>query len=227
MSEATPARPGSGRMKLFATLGLLLVMAFVVAMLVLKSAPDESASETARRNAPFLESGHAPQIGSPDAKVHIVEFFDPACEACAAMSLHVKKLMADNPGRIRLSVRHVPFHQGADQVVRVLEAARGQDKYWETLDAAFRSQDRWTVNHRVLLERLWPQLEGLGLDLDRVRREMRAADIDARLERDMADAKALIVTKTPEYFVNGRPLPQFGLMELKALVREELARAYP
>ena len=41
------------------------------------------------------------------------------------------------------------------------------------------------------------------------------------------DAKALAVTKTPEYFVNGRPLPQFGLKELQALVREELARAYP
>jgi protein-disulfide isomerase len=139
----------------------------------------------------------------------------------------VKKLMADNPGRIRLSMRYVPFHQGADQVVRVLEAARGQDKYWEALEAAFRSQDRWTVNHRVLPERLWPHLEGLGLDLERVRREMGAADIDARLEKDMADAKALAVTKTPEYFVNGRPLPQFGLKELQALVREELARAYP
>jgi protein-disulfide isomerase len=140
---------------------------------------------------------------------------------------HVKKLMADNPGRIRLSMRYVPFHQGADQVVRILEAARGQDRYWEALESAFRSQERWTVNHRVLPERLWPHLEGLGLDLDRARREMQAADIDARLEKDMADAKALGVTKTPEYFVNGRPLPEFGLKELQALVREELARAYP
>jgi protein-disulfide isomerase len=170
---------------------------------------------------------HSPVLGPQGAPVTIVEFFDPACETCAAMSPHVKRLMADNPGRIRLSVRHLPFHKGADEVVRVLEAARGQDKYWETLDAAFRSQDRWTVNHRVVVERLWPHLEGLGLDLDRVRREMRASDIDARLEKDLADAKALGVSKTPEYFVNGRPLPQFGLKELQSLVREELARAYP
>ncbi len=87
-------------------------------------------------------------------------------------------------------------------------------------------QDRWTLNHRVYPERVWPALEGLGLDLERVRREMNAADVAARMERDAADARTLGVTKTPEYFVNGRPLPRFGLEELQALVREELRSAY-
>jgi hypothetical protein len=31
------------------------------------------------------------------------------------------------------------------------------------------------------------------------------------------------VTKTPEYFVNGRPLPSFGFEQLRTLVDEELA----
>jgi protein-disulfide isomerase len=111
-------------------------------------------------------------------------------------------------------------------VVRILEAARGQDKYWEALQAVFASQDRWTVNHRVYPERVWPFLEGIGLDLERVRRDMNAADIAARIEKDTADARALNVTKTPEYFVNGRPMPRFGLEELQDLVRDELRSAY-
>lgn len=43
----------------------------------------------------------------------------------------------------------------------------------------------------------------------------------------MADARALGVTKTPGFFVNGRPLPRFGLEELQTLVKEELRGAYP
>jgi protein-disulfide isomerase len=56
---------------------------------------------------------------------------------------------------------------------------------------------------------------------------MNSPAIAARMERDFADARALGVTQTPEYFVNGRPLPSFGLDELRALVKDELRAAYP
>jgi protein-disulfide isomerase len=41
----------------------------------------------------------------------------------------------------------------------------------------------------------------------------------------VADARKMNVTKTPEFFVNGRPLPSFGFDQLQALVAEELAIA--
>ena len=34
------------------------------------------------------------------------------------------------------------------------------------------------------------------------------------------------MTKTPGFFVNGRPLQDFGYEQLKALVAEEVQRAY-
>jgi protein-disulfide isomerase len=222
-----PARGGISRTALFVAAGIALLVAFAAGAFLYRSAKDQAAQEAAARNAAHLASAHAPLLGKADARVHIVEFLDPACETCALFYPQVKKLMAENPGRIRLSIRHVPFHQGSEHVVRILEAARGQDRYWETLEAVFASQERWTANHRVFPERVWPFLEGTGLDLERVRRDMNAADIAARIERDTADARALGVTKTPEYFVNGRPMPRFGLEELQALVREELRGAYP
>ena len=54
---------------------------------------------------------------------------------------------------------------------------------------------------------------------------MDAPDIAQRIAQDIADAKALKVVQTPEYFVNGRPLPEFGQEQLRNLVREELAAA--
>ncbi|MBK6603844.1 MAG: thioredoxin domain-containing protein [Betaproteobacteria bacterium] len=95
------------------------------------------------QNQTALASAHSPTLGNPDAKVHIVEFLDPACETCAQFYPEVKTLMAANPDKIRLSIRHVAFHNGSEYVVRLLEASRKQDKYWQTLEAVLSSQAEW------------------------------------------------------------------------------------
>src|SRR5688572_3179355 len=95
---------------------------------------------------------HSPTFGDPAAKVEIVEFFDPACEACRAMYPFVKKLLEEHRGRVRLTLRYVPFHKGADEVVKLLEAARRQGKYAQALDVLIDSQPRWAVRHVARLD---------------------------------------------------------------------------
>jgi protein-disulfide isomerase len=56
--------------------------------------------------------------------------------------------------------------------------------------------------------------------------DMNAPDVAQRIAQELQDAKTLKVTQTPEYFVNGRPLPSFGLEQLQALVREEVQASY-
>jgi protein-disulfide isomerase len=173
-----------------------------------------------------LASTHSPTLGDATAKVHIVEFIDPACETCAAFFPLVKQVMAENPGRIRLSIRHVAFHNGSDYVVRLLEASRKQDKYWQTLEALFATQPQWAVHHTVQPDLALRAVANVGLDLGQLVTDMNSPDVVARLQRDRDDAMALRVTATPEYFVNGRPLPSFGEQQLRALVDEELRKAY-
>ena len=48
---------------------------------------------------PALASTHSPSLGQASAKVHVVEFLDPACETCAAFYPLVKQLMAEHPDR--------------------------------------------------------------------------------------------------------------------------------
>ena len=60
-----------------------------------------------------------------------------------------------------------------------------------------------------------------------VENDMNAMEVSRRMEGDMADAKALAVSKTPEYFVNGRQMDEFGLDQLRNLIAGELRRAYP
>ena len=171
-----------------------------------------------------LASKHAPMAGDPNAKVHIVEFLDPACEACAAFYPLVKKWMDQLPGQLRLSVRHVPFHTGADYAVQVLEASRKQGKYWETLEALLATQSQWTRNHIVLPERIAPAIADVGLDMEQLEADMHSIDVMRNMEQDRKDAVFLRISKTPTYFVNGRPLPSFGAQQLADLIREELGR---
>lgn len=173
-----------------------------------------------------LASENAPTIGNPDARVHIVEFLDPACETCALFFPMVKDWLKEEPERLRLSVRHVAFHEGADYVIRVLEASRKQDKYWETLEALLATQSQWAINHVVQPDRVLPSIASVGLDQERLLAEMNGIDVLAHIEQDKKDSIQLKVSATPEYFVNGRQMSSFGRQQLLDLVREELEAAY-
>jgi len=132
--------------------------------------------------------------------------------------------MAEVPGEIRLSVRHVAFHTGAEQAVKVLEASRKQDKYWETLEALLASQSQWTQHHTVLPDKIMPAIASVGLDIDQLMEDMDSMDVMVRIEQDKKDAILLQVSKTPDYYVNGRSLPSFGAQQLANLIREELEK---
>jgi protein-disulfide isomerase len=168
----------------------------------------------------------SPTMGPTDAKVHIVEFLDPACETCAAFFPLVKAIMAEHKGKVRLSVRHLAFHKNSDFVVRALEASRKQGKYWETLGGLFAAQSTWAVNHVVQPPQVLAVLGKLGLDMPRLQTDMAAPAIGQLIAQDLADAKALKVTQTPEYFVNGKRLDKFGEEQLRNLVRDQVKAAY-
>ena len=204
---------------------VLLILVFTAGAILFNQQRVEKADKAASQNREILVRLQSPTLGNADAPVHIVEFLDPACGTCREFYPLVKELMAANPGKIRLSVRHAPFHRGSDEVVKALEAARKQGKYWQTLEALFASQPRWVENHTARPDLAWNQLDGLGLDMGRLKDDMNSPEIARLVEQDLADAKALNVTMTPEYFVNGKPLPSFGFEQLKSLVDDALASA--
>jgi protein-disulfide isomerase len=210
----------------FIVSAIVLLLVFLLGAYLYKSEKLDKSAKAAEQNQVFLAREHAPKLGPAEAKVHIVEFFDPACGTCREFYPLVKDLMKANRDKIRLSLRYAPFHAGSDNVVRILEAARKQDKFWQTLEAVLGSQAYWAPNHKAEVEFLWPQLGNLGLDLERIKRDMYAPEIDRVMAQDLADAKALNVTMTPEFFVNGRPLPDFGYEQLKKLVDDAVAKAY-
>lgn len=230
-AEASPApaapapAPDRSRRNLFIAAGATAAVVAGGGVVFLGRGSDEEDARMAQR--PGLVNPQAPTVGDAAAKVQIVEFLDPACETCAVFYPIVKQVLAEHPGKIRLSLRHVPLHPGADYVVALLEASRKQDKYWPTLETLLKTQDRWVIRHVVQPQGALAVLEGSGLVWDQLALDMASDEVKQRVARDRADAALLGVKQTPEYFVNGRQMDSFGRQQLLDLIDRALRRAYP
>lgn len=168
---------------------------------------------------------HSPVMGPASAPVTIVEFFDPSCEACRAFYPIVKQMMAQTGNDIRLVLRYTPLHPGSDEAVRILEAARKQDRFQPVLEALLANQPEWAVHGAPDIEKAWQIAAGAGIDLTKARQDAVSSATDAVLAQDIADMKANNIRQTPTFFVNGKPLTEFSPQGLYSLVGAELKAA--
>ena len=188
--------------------------------------PVTEAEPVAPELADAMIRPYSPILGPSDAPVTIVEFFDPACEACRAFHPIVKDIMAEHGDAVRVVIRYTPFHGAAsEEAIRVLEAARMQDVYVPVLEAVLREQPRW-ASHGAPAPGLILQIAATaGLDAEAARTQMLAPDVVAILNQDRADVETVGIRQTPTFFVNGKPLDPFGEAELRRLVAAEVAAA--
>lgn len=205
---------------------LVLVAIFVVGGQAYMGQRTEAVQAMATEQSTLFVPAHSIRYGEPDAKVVIVEFFDPACETCAQLAPAVKALVDSNPGQVQIVYRYAPLHDGSDQVVAVLEASRRQDAWWKTLEILFATQSVWTSHHKADLDRVWTLLQQGGLDVAKLQQDMQDPAIRTVIQQDVQDAGTIGVKATPEFFVNGKPLPTWGLRQLQELVASELQAQY-
>ncbi|RXK00292.1 hypothetical protein CRU98_03795 [Arcobacter sp. CECT 8986] len=201
---------------------LTLLVAFIAVTYFYKNKQSQEYNALLAKKAQFLQRDYSTVEGNKDAKVQLVEFFDPACGTCAQFYPYVKELMKKNEGDIKLVLRYAPFHQNSDFAVRVLESAKKQDKFFEVLEFMFATQQYWIDHHVVNPKKLIAILPKSGVDMEKLAEHINDENTTKIIQQDIADAKELKVTQTPEYFVNGKPLEKFGLQELIDLVNKEL-----
>lgn len=211
-----------------AGIALLAVAAWLFGARLYRGAQEERQQATATErpavDPALLVRADSPSKGPRGAKVTIVEFLDPECEACRAMSPYVNRVLAEYDGQVRLVVRYLPLHANSTLAMAALEAAGEQGRYWEMLDALFANQPLWG-DHRDPRPELIPEYaRRIGLDPAAFQASYEGIKHRAKIERDRADAEQLAVRGTPSFFVNGRPLTQLGYEPLRALVAEELAK---
>lgn len=214
--------------KQITVLSILIVVGivFTLAFNAYNQKISQQQTAIAQSNLAALERADAPTFGASNAKVTIVEFFDPACETCKTFYPLVKALVRDHPGQVKTVLRYAPLHPGSDQVVKALEAARLQHLFWPALEALFNGQASWASHSNPNIDNIWPLLQAAGVNVDQARKDMASEQIEQMLGRDMNDLTTLEIKQTPEFFVNGKPMPSFSYEALKQLVAEELQVQY-
>ena len=177
------------------------------------------AAATPAAEADLLIRAHSPVLGPADAKVTLVEFFDPSCEACRAFHPVVKEIRKQFPTPVRVVMRYTVFHEGSDEAVRILEVARMQDKFEQVLDAILEKQPTWALHEGPDMAVAWRVAGAVGLDLKKSETERLFPGIVGVLNQDAADVKALGINSTPTFFLNGKRLEDVSLESLVANVK--------
>lgn len=208
---------------ILAILGFLIVAFAAGAWIV--SRPDASrlAAVQPIEASDSLVRAHSPVLGREDAPVTVVEFFDPACEACRAFHPVVKDILAAYPDDVRVVMRYTPFHgEGSEMAIKVLEAARMQNVFEPVLEALLKEQPKWAAHGAPATDLIMEIAGAAGLDIRAAATQVRSPDVIGVLNQDRADVEAVGIRGTPTFFVNSKPLPEFGSAELVAFVAAEV-----
>jgi len=204
---------------------LAVALAFGGGAYYYKAQQAQDISKLAGADESVFVRAASPSMGAESAKVQLVEFFDPACEACRAFYPHVKQILTSYPRHVRLVIRYVPFHKEPSVAgVQILEAARRQQRFDPVMDALMQSQPIWASHSSPAAERAWEFASAAGLDLEQARAYVATGVVDKLLEQDIADLNAVGVRATPTFFINGRQLPEPDPSVLLAMVKSEVER---
>lgn len=212
-------------MKSIIAIALTLLIVFIGGVYFYKNSTKQ---KTDTFSSEVLIRDYSVVYGNKDAKITLVEFFDPACGTCAYFYPIVKRLVDQYDGKLNVVYRYAPFHKNSDFVIALLEASRIQGKFDETISLLFSSADYWVINHEsepeLALEVL--TMSNLGLDIQKLVSDSTSSEITQRIEQDYNDLTTLGVDKTPAFFVNGIPLEPFGYEPLVKLIESEIAKNY-
>jgi protein-disulfide isomerase len=135
-------------------------------------------------------------VGNPKGAATLVEFFDYNCHFCKGALPDIAKLMKDDPD-LHVVLKDFPvLGPGSVEAARVASAVRNQlqgDRFWDF--------------HYKLLGMHGPigkkealsVAKEMGLDMDRLQKDMDSAAVDAGLKETLAMADDLQINGTPTF----------------------------
>ena len=206
-------------------IGFLVAVILVVGAVFafMRTQYKEQAQDTvnAKASEHLIRDNHA-TVGDPSAKVTIVEFLDPECEACAMVDPTVKGLVKEFEGKVYFVVRYFPLHKNSMLAAAALEETKASGKYFQALSTLFYAQPQWASHHDPKPELIAVILKKLDIDIMNIKPSDLIEKHRAHIERDQADGKALGVRGTPTLFINGQIVDDMSYQGLKARIQSLL-----
>lgn len=160
--------------------------------------------------------------GNPDSPVTVVEFGDFQCPFCRTAEKTVRKIREKYARHVRFVFRQYPIpalHEYAEKAAEASECAGEQGEFWAAFDKLYDGPDDLTV---PALKRYAREL---GLDMKRFNQCLDSGAMKARVERDKEDGRAIGVSSTPTFVVDGQKfVGGLDFEKFSQLLDSELAR---
>ncbi|MCK0137933.1 MULTISPECIES: DsbA family protein [unclassified Aliiroseovarius] len=174
----------------------------------------ETAADVLKNQRQLLEHDpNAPILGNPEGDVTVVEFFDYNCPYCKRAMSEVQGLLDADPN-VRLVYREWPIlSDGSVFAAKAALAAREQGKYDELHWALMGMKERAEEASVMRLA------EEIGLDVEQLRVDMEAPEVQEHIDVSMRLTQALGFNGTPSFVIGEDLVPGFVEQEqLEALV---------
>jgi protein-disulfide isomerase len=158
----------------------------------------------------LTEDGH-PWVGAEHPELIINEYTDYQCFQCYKTHYMLRRLIAENPDRIRLVHHHYPmdhevnsvvvpepFHVGSGKMAMLAIYALAKDKFWQTNDILYEiGRTKKTFDVALVADRVDIPVHEFAWALE-------SNEIKERLRYDIWHGMKLGITGTPTFVINDK-----------------------
>ena len=189
---------------------------------------DVSGVNTSQIIAASEQSGNIADhvYGNKDSKVVFIEYGDYQCPGCGAAFTPVKETMEKYKEKVAFVFRNFPLtsiHPNAKAAAAAAEAAGLQGKFWEMHDKLYENQDSWNqLNAQDRTNYFIEQATNLKLNVDTFKQDVAAANVNKKLNFDIALGKKSEITSTPSFFIGDQKLSEDDLYTDNSFDTEKL-----
>ncbi|GAA5226765.1 DsbA family protein [Paeniglutamicibacter antarcticus] len=220
-APSTTRAPKKPKIVVWILLAIAIVAAVIGYFVAQNNSPaaDPAATEAGMEGQLVRENSRV-LSQAPDEKAVLVEFLDFECEACSAAYPFIEELRAEYSQTVTFVQRYFPLpgHMNSMNAAVAVEAAAQQDAYEDMYKKMFDTQVQWgeSADNKSALFRTYA--EDLGLDVAVYDAVVADPSTEERVKLDIADGKALGVTGTPTFFLDGKILNVQSLEQFKDAV---------
>jgi protein-disulfide isomerase len=163
----------------------------------------------------------SPFKGPKDAPVVITEFTEFQCPHCAALAPVLGEIHRKYPDQVKIVFKNYPLksHSFSFPAAAAAMAAERQDAFWRLHDRLF------DLHNSLSYEKVRDAAGELGLDQERLIRDMRDPQIMNRIKQDIEDARQAGVMGVPAVFINGRHVKDRSPAGFVSMIEEEILKA--
>lgn len=222
-------RPSRNTLLVVVGAALAIAAVFIAAAVLLRDDGTTAATPNAVADLDGIPQNGA-FLGSPDAKVTVIEYADIQCPACRIYTEELFPTVVDEyvrPGKVLAEFRGYPF-LGTDSLKgeRFLLAAAKQDRLWQLQEALYRNQG--AENSSWLTDELIRDVAAdiPGLDVDRLFADAETDETGQAAQQSAVDAQSAGITGTPSILVKiGDQTPYLIVAQTPDQMREALDAA--